>query len=126
MSPRLAPLLLLGAGLLCGCISRRSGYAASNSDIHPGLTYRDVIARLGNPSFVRPLPAGHEALWAGMATSGSEFSLKYSGVSLLKLGRTRTQSIGRRMRFDANGRLLSSAPTGSGEPAWGWLPFGKE
>ena len=126
MSPRLVSLLLLGAALLCGCISRRSGYAAVNGDLRPGLTYRDVIAQLGNPSFVRSLPDGHEALWAGMATSGSELSLKYSGVPLLKLGRTRTQSIGRRMRFDAHGRLLSSAPTGSGEPAWGWLPFGKE
>ena len=61
-----------------------------------------------------------------MATSGSAFTLKYSGVPLLKIGRTRTQSIGQRMRFDAAGHLTASAPTGAGEPVWGWLPFSKE
>ena len=126
MSRALSLLLLTLAATLCGCISRRSGYAASSADVRPGMTYREVIAQLGNPSFVRQLPEGTEALWAGMATSGSEFSLKYYGAPLLKLGRTRTQAIGRRMRFDSQGRLLSSLPTGTGEPAWGWLPFGKE
>lgn len=126
MMRRFSLLLLLGALGLCGCISRRSGYAASTADICLGMTYREIIAQLGNPSYVRPLPEGHEALWAGMATSGSEFSLKYYGAPLLKLGRTRSQAIGRRMRFDATGRLIASTPTGTGEPVWGWLPFGKE
>ncbi|MGN0886327.1 MAG: hypothetical protein ACI4RT_04935 [Candidatus Spyradenecus sp.] len=126
MKWRLSLLLLLGALGLCGCISRRSGYAASNAELRLGMTYREVVAQLGNPSYVRALPEGTEALWAGMATSGSEFSLKYYGAPLLKLGRTRSQAIGRRMRFDAAGRLTASTPTGTGEPAWGWLPFGKE
>ena len=121
-----ALFFLLGALCLCGCISRRSGYAVGEGDGRPGMTYREVVAQLGNPSFVRTTPEGYEALWAGMATTGSEFSIKYCGAPLLKIGRTRTLSLGRRMRFDTHGRLVASAPSGSGEPAWGWLPFGKE
>ena len=55
-------LPFLGVLGLCGCISRRSGYAASNTEVHLGMTYHEVIAQLGNPSYLRPLPEGHEAL----------------------------------------------------------------
>lgn len=120
-----ARLAMIGVAGLCGCISRRSGFAVASGDIHPGMTYREVVEQLGNPAFVRPVADGEEAVWAGMATSGSELSIKYY-VPLLKLGRTRARSIGLRMHFDAAGRLLTSTPTGTGEPVWGWLPFGKE
>ena len=49
MMRRFSLLLLLGALGLCGCISRRSGYAASTADIRLGMTYREIIAQLGNP-----------------------------------------------------------------------------
>lgn len=126
MKRLLARLALIGAAGLCGCISRRSGFAVAPSDIRLGMTYREVVAQLGNPAFVRPVADGEEAVWAGMATSGSELSIKYYAIRLLKIGRTRTRSIGQRMRFDATGRLISATPTGTGEPTWGWLPFGKE
>lgn len=120
-------LLALALGLTVGCVSRRAGYAALEVEPALGTPYREVLAELGNPTAVRPLRQGDgfEAVWAGLATLGGEVKLGYSGVGV-RVGRTRSEVFGRRMVFDAQGRLTGSWPVGPGEPAWGWFPFGDE
>lgn len=120
--------LALALGLTApGCVSRRSGYAVSEATPALGTPYRTVLATLGNPTAVRPLRqnGGFEAVWAGLATLGGETKLGYWGLGI-RFGRTRSESFGRRMVFDAQGRLCGSWPVGPGEPTWGWFPFGEE
>lgn len=118
---------LLAAAALAGCISRRAGYAAVEADPAPGTPYRAVLGLLGNPTAVRPLAreGGFEAVWSGAATLGGEVKVGYYGVGI-RFGRTRSTVLGRRMAFDAQGRLVGSWPVGPGEPGWGWFPFGDE
>lgn len=120
--------LALSLGLMAaGCVSRRSGYAVSEAMPALGTPYRAVLSTLGNPTAVRPLrqSGGFEAVWTGLATLGGEAKLGYWGLAI-NFGRTRSESFGRRMVFDAQGRLSGSWPVGPGEPAWGWFPFGEE
>lgn len=120
-------LLLAVLALCAGCISERSGYAAYDPvPPRPGATYRDAVTTLGNPSAVRALPdGGTEAVWLGTATRGGAFEVSFWGVRLLRLGNTETVTQGRRLVFDAEGRLTTSWPVGEGDPPWGVVPFGR-
>lgn len=122
----------LGAALLwlcAGCISERAGFAAAPDAAvpPPGATFREAVARLGNPDATRPLPGGgFEAVWVGVATRGGAFQAAFWGVRLLRVGRVRTRTEGRRLCFDGTGCLVASRPVGEGAPPWGIVPFGKE
>lgn len=120
----LAALSLFAA---TGCISRRTGYAVLEEEPALGTPYWEVLARLGNPTAVRPFAKGNgfEAVWSGTATRGGGVKVGYYGVGV-RFGRTRNAVHGRRMTFDAYGRLIGSWPVGPDEPAWGWVPFGAE
>ena len=120
-------LLLALLALCAGCISERSGYAAYGP-VPPkvGATYRDAVTTLGNPMTVRDLPDGStEAVWVGTATCGGAFEVSFWGVRFVRLGSTETVTQGRRLVFDAAGRLTASWPVGEGDPPWGVVPFGR-
>lgn len=120
-------LLLALLALCAGCISERMGYAALDVEPpRPGATYHDAVTTLGNPSAVRALPdGGTEAVWMGTATRGGAFEVSFWGVRFVRLGSTETVTQGRRLVFDAAGRLTASWPVGEGDPPWGVVPFGR-
>ena len=106
-------LFLAVLALCAGCISERMGYAALDVEPpRPGATYHDAVTTLGNPMTVRDLPDGST-------------EISFWGVRLLRLGNTETVTQGRRLVFDAAGRLTASWPVGEGDPPWGVVPFGR-
>ena len=122
-----AALLAAVLAVCAGCISERSGYATLDVEPpSPGTTLRDAVAAWGNPSVVRDLPnGGTEAVWVGTTTRGGAFEVSFWYVRLWRQGSTRTVTQGRRLVFDATGRLTASWPVGEGDPPWGVVPFGR-
>ncbi|HIV09652.1 MAG TPA: hypothetical protein IAC79_06035 [Candidatus Spyradenecus faecavium] len=120
-------LALAAVALCAGCISERMGYATRDAEPPaPGATLQEAVAALGNPTAVRDLPTGGtEAVWVGTATRGGAFEVSFWGVRFVRLGATRTTTQGRRLVFDAAGRLTASWPVGEGDPPWGVVPFGR-
>ncbi len=115
--------LLMVILTLVGCTSKRSGYAVDAYNPPLGMTYREVIAHLGNPTTVKPLKDGMEAIWIGSATSGGSCHISFSYVRWVSFGKVHTETLGRRLCFDGKGQLFASFPIGEGDPAWGLSPF---
>lgn len=115
--------LLFCALCMTGCTVRRFG--PDLCDLQSGTAYVDAVRRLGNPAAHRLYPDGSaEGVWIGTSTEGGSVKVSYSGLMLFQVGRTETSLAGRRLRFDANGILISSESIGPGDPVWRVIPFG--
>ncbi len=114
---------MVGLLALIGCTSRRTGYAVDEWQPTPNCTYYEALAHLGNPTTIKSIDSGTEAVWMGSATTGGVCTVGYWGIRFT-LGKAHTESSGLRLRFDKKGRLQEVHPIGM-PPSWGIVPFGK-